>query len=83
MAMMCFTVLMIALFIVLSLPQSHMRDLVKQIMTAVLCLIYVFSPIDFLPEIALGPAGLLDDLGAVFVGIASAKKAMKMSVGKG
>ena len=29
-------------------------------------LIYIISPIDFLPEILLGPIGLIDDLGAVF-----------------
>ncbi len=30
-------------------------------------LIYIFSPIDLIPEIILGPLGLLDDGGAIFV----------------
>ncbi len=30
-------------------------------------LIYVLSPIDVIPEVILGPLGLLDDTGAIFV----------------
>lgn len=30
-------------------------------------LIYIFSPIDLIPEVVLGPLGLLDDGGAIFV----------------
>ena len=32
-----------------------------KIVIIVLCGIYILSPIDFLPEILLGPLGLLDD----------------------
>ena len=30
-------------------------------------IIYVLSPIDLIPEVLLGPLGLLDDGGAIFV----------------
>jgi hypothetical protein len=35
-----------------------------KIIIIVLCGIYILSPIDFLPEILLGPLGLLDDFVA-------------------
>ena len=35
-----------------------------KIIILVLCGIYILSPIDFLPEILLGPLGLLDDFVA-------------------
>ncbi len=75
-ALTCLTVLGLAFMVVLSLPQSRMRDVMKHVLTAVFCVIYVISPVDFLPEIALGPVGLVDDLGAVMLGIISAKKAL-------
>lgn len=30
-------------------------------------IIYVLSPLDIIPEVVLGPLGLLDDGGAIFV----------------
>ena len=35
-----------------------------KIIIIVLCGIYILSPIDFLPEILMGPLGLLDDFVA-------------------
>ena len=29
-------------------------------------ILYIISPIDFIPEILLGPIGLIDDAGALF-----------------
>jgi uncharacterized membrane protein YkvA (DUF1232 family) len=39
----------------------------KMIPLAVLA--YIFSPIDFLPEIVLGPFGVVDDVGALLLGL--------------
>lgn len=78
-AMLCMTVLVIAFMIVLAMPQSQMREVVKNGLLAVACVIYVLSPIDFIPEIALGPLGVVDDIGAVVVGVIAAKKALKES----
>jgi len=33
-------------------------------------LIYVLSPVDLLPEIALGPVGALDDVGIIMLALA-------------
>jgi uncharacterized membrane protein YkvA (DUF1232 family) len=35
----------------------------------VLAVLYVLSPIDFIPEIALGPFGLVDDIGILLLGL--------------
>jgi uncharacterized membrane protein YkvA (DUF1232 family) len=32
-------------------------------------LIYVISPVDFVPELALGPLGALDDIGVLLLGL--------------
>lgn len=40
----------------------------KRIVTFLLCLAYVLSPVDLLPEIALGPLGLPDDAIALVYG---------------
>lgn len=32
-----------------------------------ICIIYIVSPVDILPEILLGPLGLVDDAIAVFI----------------
>jgi len=33
----------------------------------ILSLIYILSPIDFIPEMFLGPIGVIDDLGVVIL----------------
>jgi uncharacterized membrane protein YkvA (DUF1232 family) len=40
--------------------------------TAIGALVYTFSPFDFVPEILLGPLGLLDDAGIWGIAIALA-----------
>ena len=39
----------------------------------ILCVVYIISPIDLLPELILGPFGLIDDLGALFLAIRNFK----------
>lgn len=41
----------------------------KKFAIIILCLAYLVSPIDLLPEAFLGPLGLPDDLLAIFVAI--------------
>ena len=40
---------------------------IKEKVVVVLGLIYVLSPLDIIPEVILGPLGLLDDGGALLV----------------
>jgi uncharacterized membrane protein YkvA (DUF1232 family) len=49
----------------------------RPLLVVVLCVVYIISPIDLLPEAFLGPLGLIDDLGALFVAIAAFKKAYR------
>ena len=42
---------------------------------ACLCGVYLVSPVDFIPEIAFGPLGLIDDLGALVMGVNAARTA--------
>ncbi|MEO6729352.1 MAG: YkvA family protein [Candidatus Dojkabacteria bacterium] len=42
-----------------------MTKFIKQHWFLILSLIYILSPIDFIPELFLGPLGLIDDLGLV------------------
>ena len=37
-----------------------------------LCAAYAISPVDAMPEVVLGPFGLVDDLGAVVMGVGTA-----------
>jgi len=71
----CGTILGLAFMVVLSMPQSHMRDVMKKVLFAVACFFYIVSPIDFMPEALLGPFGFVDDIGALVAGVMSAKSA--------
>jgi len=75
----CLTILGLAFMVVLAMPQSHMRDVMKKVLFAVACAIYVISPIDLMPEAILGPFGLVDDFGALVAGVISARSAIRMS----
>ena len=71
----CGTLLLIALLILLALPQSRLREIVLPFVgwaVAALSAAYVILPFDLVPEALLGPFGLIDDLVAVAVAIASA-----------
>lgn len=75
-------ILTLALMILLALPASRLRDLIMPYIAwsfVVLCGLYICLPIDFLPEILLGPAGLFDDCGALVAGVATAMKTIKAS----
>lgn len=76
----CGTILAATFAVLLSLPQSKLRDFLMPIIgwiVAIFCGIYCISPIDIVPEAVLGPFGLIDDLGALVTGIAAARMAMK------
>jgi uncharacterized membrane protein YkvA (DUF1232 family) len=68
------------LLLLLALPHSKLRDFLMPIISwlfVLACGAYVISPIDVLPEMALGPFGLVDDVGALIAGIVAARAAMK------
>jgi uncharacterized membrane protein YkvA (DUF1232 family) len=74
----CGTLLAFGMMILFSLPQSKLRDVLIQIVGwifAIFCGVYCISPVDIVPEALLGPFGLIDDAGALVVGIASAATA--------
>jgi uncharacterized membrane protein YkvA (DUF1232 family) len=75
----CMTLLGLTFIIVLSLPQSRMREVVKKGLMAIACAIYVLSPIDLMPELVLGPFGLIDDGAAFITAIISARDAYRMA----
>jgi len=45
----------------------NLKIFIKNNWLLILSLIYIISPIDFVPEFLLGPLGLIDDLGLVIV----------------
>lgn len=82
--MLCGTGIVIAFVVLLAMPKSELRSVLMPIAgwaMAIFCGFYAISPIDILPEAVLGPFGLIDDIGAVIVGISSAKAAMKAKDG--
>jgi len=44
-----------------------MVKFIKQNWILILSILYILSPIDFLPEFLIGPLGLVDDLGLVIL----------------
>ena len=82
----CGTILAATFAVLLSLPESKLRDFLMPIIgwcVAIFCGIYCISPIDIVPEAILGPFGLIDDLGALVSGIAAARMAMKKAKEEG
>ena len=80
----CGTLVLISFFVLLALPQCKLREMLLPFVgwaLTVLCGIYCISPVDIVPEAVFGPFGLVDDLGALIMGIASARAAM--NAGKG
>ena len=41
---------------------------------AIICLVYVLSPLDLAPELILGPIGVIDDAGVALFGFYNAAK---------
>lgn len=71
-------VLMLAFIVLLSMPQSRLREIVMPFVgwgVAALSVAYIFLPFDIMPEMLLGPAGLLDDAVALAVAFGSASAA--------
>lgn len=81
------TLLILAFFVLLSLPQSQLPGICRQAanwLLAAFCAIYVLSPIDLLPEAFLGPLGLFDDAVAVVAGVSAGVAAYRShNQGKG
>ncbi len=74
----CGLIFGIAMIISLSLPKSKLQTVIKEFVGiggAVLCGLYVVSPVDLFPEALLGPFGYIDDLGALVGGLAAAHSA--------
>ena len=72
-------VLMLALLILLSLPNSRLKEIVMPFVlwsVTALSVAYIASPIDLVPEMFLGPIGVADDLVALVVAVTSARSAM-------
>jgi uncharacterized membrane protein YkvA (DUF1232 family) len=76
-AAICLTIITTAFMYILSLPQSHVFDVCKNVVIAIACLIYIVSPIDLLPEAVFGPLGLCDDLAALVGVVVAGRNAMK------
>jgi uncharacterized membrane protein YkvA (DUF1232 family) len=70
---------MITFLVLLALPQCRLREIVMpfvKIAFVALCGAYVLSPVDAMPEIVLGPFGMVDDLGAAVGGFLTLKSAI-------
>ena len=67
--------LVMTFMILLALPQCRLREILMPFVAwgfVALCGLYAVSPVDVMPEILLGPFGLVDDLGAVVLGVGTA-----------
>lgn len=67
--------IVVTFLILLALPQCRLREMLMPFVAwgfVALCGLYAISPVDVLPEILLGPFGLVDDLGAVVLGVGTA-----------
>lgn len=79
-AILCGSILVLAFLVLLSLPKSKLRAVLMPIVgwtLAIFCTLYCISPVDIVPEAMLGPFGIVDDIGAAALGIASAMAAHK------
>lgn len=77
----CGSMLAIAMMVLVSMPQSPLRNLLVQLFGwtfAALCALYCLSPVDLLPEAIFGPFGIPDDIGAAVAGALSAITAWRV-----
>ncbi len=72
-----FTLVTITFLVLLALPQCKIRDMLMPWIFVALCAVYALSPIDALPELALGPFGCVDDIAAIAAGITTAVKTIR------
>ena len=66
--------------VLLALPQCKLREMLMPFVAwgfVALCAAYAISPVDALPEVIFGPFGLVDDLGAVVMGVGTAAAAIR------
>lgn len=66
--------LLVSFLVLLALPKSKLRDVVMPIAGwgfALLCGIYVASPVDVIPDL-IPVVGWVDDVGAIAAGLTSA-----------
>lgn len=73
------TLIVIVFLLLLALPNCKLREFLMpfvKIAIVALCGAYVLSPIDLMPEIVLGPFGMVDDLGAAVGGFLTFKSAL-------
>jgi len=81
----CGTMLGVTFAVLLSLPESKLRDFLIPIFgwsVAIFLGLYCISPIDIVPEALLGPIGLIDDVAALATGIAAARVAVRRTKNK-
>jgi uncharacterized membrane protein YkvA (DUF1232 family) len=74
----CGTLLAVAFLVLVSLPQSKLRDLLMPFVgwgVAALSVAYVIMPLDVLPDF-IPVAGWIDDIGALALAFGSARAAM-------
>ncbi len=72
-------VIAMTFLILVALPQCKLRQMVMPFVAwafVALCAAYAISPVDIVPEVIFGPFGLIDDLGAVVLGVGSAMTAL-------
>ena len=73
------SLLIVTFLILLALPKCRLREIVMpfvKVAIVALCGAYVLSPVDVMPEIVLGPFGLVDDLGAAVAGFLTLQSAL-------
>ncbi len=71
--------LIVVFVVALSMPQSKFREVMKGMILVLVCFVYVFSPVDLVPEVVFGPFGLVDDLGVAVAGVVKAKRILQMA----
>jgi uncharacterized membrane protein YkvA (DUF1232 family) len=71
--------LIVVFVIALSMPQSKFREVMKGMVLVLIAFIYVFSPVDLVPEVVFGLFGLVDDLGVAVAGVVKAKRILQMA----
>jgi len=75
----CGTLLAISMMVLLSLPESRLRDVAIQIvgwLFAAFCAFVIASPLDIAPDF-IPVIGMIDDVGAAVAGVSSAVAAWK------
>ena len=70
---------LITFLVLLALPQCRLREFMMPFVKIALvaaCGAYVLSPVDVMPELVMGPFGMVDDLGVAVGGFLTLKSAI-------